>query len=144
MADDNVVRPNFGKKDARRDRAESTRRDTASLRNFVRASAGDTWAGKFRIETPEGDTTDSERDADMKGFATVLGAFDIQKVLDRLAARHEGKIHDLKSLVQSYSDEELQSWLANPADSDLQRKPNFFHALIDEAKKRFLGGIDKS
>lgn len=52
--------------------------------------------------------------------------------------RNERKIQGLKSLVEGYSDEELQGWLTNPKDSDLQRKPYFFHALIDEAKRRFL------
>ena len=108
------------------------------LRNVVRAAAGDTWAGKFKVETPDGEGT--QQSLEVKGFATVLGTFDLQKVLNRLVTRNERQIREYKDVVAGYSDEELQAWLANPKDSDLQRKPYFFHALIDEAKKRFLFG----
>ncbi len=138
MADDNVVRPVFGRKKPEPAETTPPPRGQESLRNFVRAAAGETWAGKFRVETPDGKET--EQDMDVKGFATVIGTFDIQNVLNRLVMRNERKIQEYKSLVGGYSDEDLQGWLEKPKDSDLQRKPYFFHALIDEAKKRFLFG----
>lgn len=139
MADDKVVRLDFGSKKPVSTPTPASPATPESLRNFVRAAAGATWAGKFRVEAPDG--KQSELDAEVAGFATVLGTFDVQRVLNKLVQRHEGKIREYKSLVEGYTDEDLRAWLAAPKDSDLQRKPYFFHALIDEAKKRFLFGL---
>lgn len=131
MADDNVVRPVFGRTPQK-----------GSVRDVVRDAAGEGWAGKLRIETPDG--TQSKQQVELEGFATVLGTLDLQEVLGKLVQRHEGKIREYKSVVESYSDEDLQAWLLNPKDSDLQRKPYFFHALIDETKRRFLYGSERT
>lgn len=132
------MRPVFGRKKSTPTETSAPPKGHESLRNLVRASAGDTWAGKFRVEAADGDK--GEQDAGMAGFSTVLGTFHLQDVLRKLVQRHEGKIRAYKSLVESYSDDDLHAWLAEPKDSDLQRKPYFFHALIDEAKRRYLFG----
>lgn len=141
MAEDNIIRPAFGSKKPEPAKPEpakpaAPRPGQESLRNFVRASASDAWAGKFRVETPDG--KHSERDAEIAGFQTVIGSIHLKELLEKLVQRHEGKIRGYKTLIDGYTDEELHGWLDNPKDSDLQRRPYFFHALIDEANKRFL------
>jgi hypothetical protein len=135
---DKIVRPVFGRKKSGPDvTTTAPSKGQESLRNFVGAAAGDARAGKFRTEMPDG-KKEGEKDFDVSGFATVIATFGLQDTLNKLVQRHEGKIREYKNQVEGYSDEDLQAWLANPKDSDLQRKPYFYHALIDEAKRRFL------
>ncbi len=108
------------------------------IRSMVRAAAGETWAGKFRLELADGSTREGLDDASMLAASAFMGTLDVQKVLNRLVRRDERQIRAYKEVVEGYSAEDLHGWLMDPKDRDLQKKPYFFHALIDEAKRRFL------
>lgn len=71
-------------------------------------------------------------------FSPMLGSLDAQQILDKLVRRDDRHIRAYKRLVESYSSEEICAWLESPKDQDLQKEPHFYHALIDEAKNRFL------
>ena len=113
-------------------------------RAMVREAAQDIWAGKFRVETPDGKTEDHADPDTMLAFSAMLGGMDIQQVLNKLVRRDERQIRAYKEVVAGYSTEEIQAWLEKPKDRDLQKKPYFYHALIDEAKRRFIAMPMKS
>ena len=43
-----------------------------AVRNMVRASAGDTWAGKFKVEAPEGSSNETLDDTSMLAMSAMF------------------------------------------------------------------------
>ncbi len=96
---------------------------------------------KVVIQTPEGEKElDDVAEATLRAtlFAATLGNKPLRYRLQKLAQRNEKKIGEYRDLVGGYEQEQVEGLLKSAKDSDIQRRPFFYYALLDEADRRFI------
>lgn len=64
------------------------------------------------------------------------GGFVLRDRLEKLINRDERRIREYVDMMRdAYTDEQVLAFL-NPSDTDLRKKPFFFYAIADEARRR--------
>lgn len=67
-----------------------------------------------------------------------MNSVELKQKLERLGVRNERKVQELRRLVGTYDNDQIARMVRSATDADLQQKPAFYHALLDEAHARAL------
>lgn len=65
----------------------------------------------------------------------MAGSTNLKQRLAALTQRHEPKIRSYQELLKNYTPEQLTAFL-NPKDNELQKRPYFYYAVVDETERR--------